>query len=350
MNEKSYINVFSMTGLGNTAKYLVIGNGISLFRYTTPFNRLRTILESIYLHSAFLFRRYEYVEIETLNSSLQQLTDIFGEDSKGFFIDTSWYKQTYYVGALICNGEMLFIKSFKKKIDADEEANKAEIFKTLSNGIFRTATLRHKHNNIVAYELLNHKGKRASANELLGLIVKLCEKANRDSYLAILSEKIELDLLMHDELEKVLGVHFSKFCKAVQLFLNDVGLLPFSLCHGDFTVWNTLKDVNNKICLIDYERVSERVAFTDIFHMVIQPKCLNCESSVPDDIVSIVDNILLNSENTAIELMSAYLLEELSIDIRDIVDGIENQLLNRIVKSKSIMFINAIDRMNSTTG
>lgn len=316
-------------------RYLSVNKGRSLFGYINKYTGVRCQIEKLcLLVSEFLYAPFVNQENLTvpISQGLSVLSNQFGRLDKGFLMDTSWYKDSYCVGSVYFPNTSIFFKYFKVMGLAQHEASCQKTIADLYKASFLFAEVKYVDDQLIAFALIPNNGAQCSQHFMRKAAIQMYGKSkpNNNTDFATLTAEV-VNLLQGVALPEDLNVTLLFILKALS---DDKTALSLLFCHGDYTTWNTVIDIDNpELCyLIDSERCAERVLYTDLFHLFTQKACL--EAASLDSVVILNElAVALGDESAVIfNCYMGYLLEELSINLREWDSGKNHaQLFNLIV-------------------
>jgi len=330
------MTLYSLKGLGSTSKYIALNNPFKLLFNLSHFTGYRKIAEGLFLYmQSCLFK--SKLKVESSDIKIDQLLD-FGKPDNGFFMDTSWYKNTYIVGIIQVKDNKYFLKYFKNEESALVEKDNTLNFIDICKDKCVLAKLLHINKNVVWYEWIKQHNEKPKIDNLASLAVELAlsqSQTNSDSL-----DKFRQDVFFkfvywekHISLKNMFDEAISK------LFMKPNLTYPLKMAHGDFTTRNSFLNENGRIVLIDYERVGLRVEFCDLFHLYFQENIGGCFTN---NLNKIKKYLPCNGNDHELYLMSVYFLEEIKLDLFEDKRTGGFTKLNLLIETKILSFIELI--------
>lgn len=327
-----------LKGLGKASKYVAIGFPFLQIYQLSHFKGFRKFLECLYLSLQLLTLK------KKLPHNLQEnLSDRHFKIKEGlnsaFFMDTSWYKGTFLVGIIKTNKQQpYFIKYFKNQADADNEFHRSINFYSAASNIFTLSKCVRNEQKVLYYEYLENSHKLVNTNTLAELAIKLVDTQKHKESLPI-HLQFNFDEILKNTFWKDHDSLYKMFSSVIhKQWENSENCYLTYLAHGDYTPWNSFFDKKNEICLIDYERSTQRVLFCDFFHLFFQDISKSCFKDILDKIEPYFP---LNKNQQDLYYLSLYLLEEISLDLSDYTKTGGHYYLNNLIVHKVKSFIEA---------
>lgn len=323
-------SIVYLQGIG-VSKYFKVGNRTDFLKSLKHSSLPKLKLEELFL-------RYQAGK-PCAPEGFHDINDFFAErgigEWSGLFLDTSWYKHTYFVGCAGTKNQSYFFKVFKKSGDAEQEANKLEKIRPNFSSGFRIPDIIHRGENILVTNYIEPYGhpKPTNAREAILESINKSGRASSRPLDALLNDfKYSLELIKQTGL---LNDHLFEASLIDKFSLDKSLRYSQSLCHGDLTPWNTFRDKENKTVLVDTERVDIRAIYTDLFHYEFQTKAMSrcCFYKIEKIMSPIVETLSMDYSKVA-TLALLYLCEEIVID--------SHELLNR--RNNSNLIIRALTR------
>lgn len=334
-----------LRGLGQ-GRYVVINSGMSLYNNINKYTGIRRLAEVVSLWVSFClyspFKKKSQV-VGEIYKRLPVLRKEYGYIDCGFFLDTSWYKDSYFVGCIACGCSQYFVKCFKVNGETEKERDNQRLVSNIYNEYFCFASIDYLDNYIISYELIPNNGEQCSFDYMwnaAAVIYKLTSAEGKRVFLSELSRDLSASLKVIDLPEDII----SHVDSAILQLNSSAVSIPCVFCHGDYTTWNSVVDIDNpsQKYLVDYERASDRVIYTDIFHLFTQKSCLELEDV---DFMKKLTQLSNEMEMPLDYIASSYLgylMEELLENLEEWRNGKNHIQLRNLIEQKLLLLIQCI--------
>jgi len=246
--------------------------------------------------------------------------------SAALFYDTSWYKETTFIGLFEIPQGKNFIKIYPKQEDLVYQQHQARFIQEYFTGPFTTIPVTRAQDIFLVSPYVQKKRPVDKEDHIASNIIHLCNKLKDTTQVF----KTPQDIIPID-----IGVTFMK-ANEVELYrkirtwiAQQNYMLPIIPVHGDLTPWNLFVSLEEKIVLTDYERAGWHVPFYDYFHFVLQPLAL--KPSAPT-----LSSLKLELEyKYQRETLIIYLIDQLYHDMVNHFDkGYQHQQILYLIKNK----------------
>lgn len=181
--------------------------------------------------------------------------------------DTSWYKETRYIGYAGAAGRDYFIKVFRDEQEALFQKHRSLFAENFFRPFFSVVPVAHGYRHILAFPYLSFQKISAGSKLVREQIMAM----NRHFLAGDPLYKKMADILPSD-LYFILDPALSE--KIRPWLDNNPNSLPILPAHGDLTPWNTGMDANGKVILFDDEQAGWHSPWYDYFHYTLQPAAL----------------------------------------------------------------------------
>jgi hypothetical protein len=244
---------------------------------------------------------------------------------------TGFYKDTILSGVIEAEAERrLFVKVFADRSAHELELTQLESLRQIAPPELALASIAAAGDGVVAYELLGRASRRAPAPMLEQAALALAASA----YQRRAASDVDCWAGLLEQVRRRLA-HVGADLGQDELRLLTIPPEP-TLAHGDFTPWNTFTTIDDRVALVDYERVARRAPFTDVWHLFVQPAALASGSFDSRRLIARVCAVADVDGRSAAAWYRAYLLEELAVDTRDWVEHDRHHpQLQRLIRYKA---------------
>jgi len=328
-------------GIG-VSQYIIVGDGLKFLPQISFYTGLRLVLEK----NAIKYSFHQPVKSTKENLKIHKALDLIerflcttlGKWS-GFFLYTSWYKDTLLIGCAKGQSEPYFFKVFKQESYAQKEQVHMEKLSSLYGRWFQIPQVIECSKSFFVLSFVNRcaRVKKQAACQLLATAADNWKKkpAGGSASLVSLLEKFQ-DLTAH---LNYAGFSKTKNNNIVETIHGQLATqwseYPLYLTHGDMTPWNMYLTSSDKIALVDSERVGLRSIYTDLLHYHIQQKAM--QRFAPGSAVFFIHYLcrwtnIKQDEAKAYSIL--YLLEELCQDAQNLINFNGQQALVRAFARK----------------
>ncbi len=232
---------------------------------------LRKKLESFVL--CFQWYVYPFKSIcraQKINETWMILNEVV-KIQDAFLLDTSWYKNTVFIGAVRDqSGKEYFVKFYQDRHEATYAVEQSAFMKEYFSNYFQILKIVSPAQWITFSPLIQHNTDKIPFSEIWMSI----HEFSNDFYQKYYQNIKPLISFIHHDLAQLLKHHENTqdLWLDIQKFLHDYQdlTIPMVPTHGDLVPWNLFYDQNGVITLIDYERCGWHVPYYDFFHLIVQ--------------------------------------------------------------------------------
>lgn len=331
-------------GARRRARYVGVGRPWRLYSWIHDLQGIRSLAERIALSSVGRLGRPQPVHNPVIQDAWERLTSTVPGIRSALLIYTGFYKDTLLSGAVDARLP-LFVKVFGDFSGHEHEAERLRVLREIVPSSLVLASVVSEMSGVTAYELLERSGRRVPRELLEQAALELGLNAYREASRsgAVVGEGAwKRTIVTARALLTHLGIELSD----AALSQLEERAPPEALAHGDFTPWNAFLTSNEKLAVVDYERVAPRAPFTDAWHLMTQPVALRGGTLDPTIVVARVSELTARDERTALGWYCAYLLQDLHLDATDwVVHGRHHPQLRQLIVSKTKLLDNALTKI-----
>jgi hypothetical protein len=331
-------------GAARRPRYVGFGQSWSLYRWINDLQGSRSLVERLALPSVGRLGRSLPVSDPTIREAWDRLTRAFPDITSALLVHTGFYKDTVLSG-VITSPHRLFIKVFAGMADQEAEANRLHNLREIVPSGVVLAVVELEESGLVAYQLLERNFRRAPQSMLDDVAVNLGMNSYRHAMLTRGSSDDSWKAIIPNtrELLAKFGIDISD-----EIASTLSALAPIRpIAHGDFTPWNAFLSKEDRVAVVDYERVGPRAPFTDAWHLTTQPLALRGKTVLPTVLLARVRDAAECDDASVLAWFSAYILEELNQDASDwVLHGRHHPQLRRLILAKHRLLKDALSRID----
>jgi hypothetical protein len=316
-------------------KYFDLNSGLDLYKNINKYTGVRYLVEIIFLRVSRLILG-RVASADPVFSRFEVFRRELSGVQRGFFLDTSWYKDTFFIGSVATENEKLFVKYFMFSGLAKAESDNCKKISKIYGSYYSFSESKLISDCILVCPLIENSGGQSnyhymfySALAYYGSLEKgLNRRSLKELCLAVLSELGGIDKLP----DLAAGIEEN----LDRMSLSDDSL-EVCFCHGDYTTWNTVVSDKGTLFLVDFEHCAEKVLFSDVFHLATQKSFLEDRKV---DIVALIDEVSLAANESAefiLGYFKGFILEQLCCDLHEWARGKQHEQLNNLIKNKSLV-------------
>jgi hypothetical protein len=338
------MKIQTLNGAGQ-GKYIVLNSGLNLYDNINKYHGLRYAIEKFILRTSWQFRSAKSLVSSKITSEISHIENVLGPIEIGFLLDTSWYKDTFFIGSLKIKDNYVFVKYFKESGFSQSEilnhANIANVY----NDSYKFSKIVHSNDFCIIQTLIPNKGKQCDVEYMFESALLMHKNtyhlSNKTKALRALSSDV---LNRFSEIRDTLNLN-AKFEVVLNGLLASDITLDLLYCHGDYTTWNTVINDRGDRYLVDFEECADKVLFTDAFHLLTQKSCLHNEPINLDNLINKISTVL-NVSNQKVSLYYVgYILEQLLCDLSEWSSGKRHTQLANLIENKSNLLCETYHRL-----
>lgn len=316
--------------------YLGFGGYRKLLPYLTfksgTARRLDRLALSLQSCLPFLSRQ---IDIQT-KMLWDKLVHLYGNSMNAALLyNTSWYKDTTYIGIIDTPQGRNFVKVYPKQEDLIFQLHQAKFIQEHFSGPFTTIPVLRAQDSFLVSPHIPRKRSIDKDDHIDSNIIHLSNRLRNATQVF----KPARDIIPID-----IGVIFMKagdpvlYRRIRSWALEQHQPLPIIPVHGDMTPWNLYVSLEEKIVLTDYERAGWHVPFYDYFHFVLQPLARQDEAPALDKIVFDLEF------DQARQALILYLIDQLYHDMVSHFDkGHTHRYMHNLIKNKRQWLMQALN-------
>jgi hypothetical protein len=324
----------NLNGAGQ-GKYIAINAGLNLYGNINKYHGLRYFIEKFMLRTSWLFRAAKPLVASQITKEITHIEKVFSSIETGFLLDTSWYKDTFFIGSLKVKDNHVFVKYFKKGgLSQVEVLNHANIFSVYKDS-YRFSEILHTDDVCIIQTLIPNKGQQCDIQYMFESAVLMYKNMSHLGHKTKVLKALTFEVLnKFSEIKVTLNLS-AEFETLLNDLLTSDSTLDLLYCHGDYTTWNTVINEHGHRYLVDFECCEDKVLYTDIFHLLTQKSCLLSEPIKLENLINKISTALdIPNEEVALYYIG-YILEQLMFDFGEWIKGKRHAQLANLIKNKS---------------
>ena len=248
--------------------------------------------------------------------------------------NTSWYKETMYIGYIQTSEKLFFIKVYRNQQEALFQKHQSDFIEKFFAKDFNLVPVTQHYNNILVYNYVSLTKQSDEAKIIFEKIIRLNQEFVKTA---------KIDKMVSDILPSDIYFVFDQWNRDLSLKIKSWVLahktrVPVIPCHGDMTPWNIAVKKNGEVFLFDYEQAGWHTPFYDYFHYLVQPAALKNEKLIYKNL-----NIHIGHENTDIFLI-LYLIDQLYQAADKLRNGYQDKHFLTMVRNKAILLSELLDK------
>lgn len=246
--------------------YLVSGRFTDLLKISTLRLGKRNKLDRFFLWLQSLLNMKISVSKRT-EEVIKNLNKCFETPVSALLLfDTSWYKETLYIGYVQVAAEVFFVKIHRNQQEALFHKHQASFVQQHFSDSFVIVPVIKSFDNVLIYPYINSELRSDITENIVSINLHFLEKAKIEKPF---SEILPTDIyFIMEEFDSLLAKKIKKWAQKQE---NGVPLVP---AHGDMVPWNTAVNADGKMVLYDYEQAGWHTILYDYFHYLLQPIAL----------------------------------------------------------------------------